>query len=47
MFLLVFQMDILGNDINAQQLENKDFILVTLSVFHFDISGKDFNSEHA
>ena len=39
--LLVFHLDISGNDFNETQHENINFISVTFVVFHLDISGKD------
>ena len=35
------------NDFRALQLKNIKLILVALLIFHFEISGKDDNDEHA
>ena len=34
-------------DDNDTHLSNIEFILVTLLVFHFEISGKDNNDDHS
>ena len=35
------------NENNYEHSENNPLILVTILVFHFDISGNDFNDEHS
>ena len=40
-------MDISGKDVNKWQFENIEFISITFSVFHLDISGNDVNDEHS
>ena len=44
--LLLFILDISGNDINESHQLNIEFILITLLVFHLDISGSDINELH-
>ena len=41
--LLVFHLEISGNDINDEQSANHKVIKIILLVFHLDISGHDFN----
>ena len=35
-----------SNDFNDEHSANNPLILITLFVFHFDISGNNFNDEH-
>jgi len=44
--LLVFHLEISGNDDNEWQKLNKLLISLTLLVFHLEIWGKDDNDEH-
>ena len=39
----IFQIEISGKDLIDEQPLNRKLISVTLFIFHFDISGKDFN----
>ena len=45
--LLVFHLEILGNDDNDEQLQNISLIFLTLLVFHLEISGNDNNDEQS
>ena len=36
----------INNDFKEEHPKNKSFILVTLFVFHLDITGKELNDEH-
>ena len=43
--LINYFKNLIGIDNNFEQPLNIEFILVTLLIFHFDISGKDDNDE--
>ena len=43
---MVSHFDKFGNENKDEQLLNKEFISVTLSIFHLDILGKDNIDEH-
>ena len=45
MTLLVFHLDISGNDNNEEQFVNNPPIFVALRIFHLDISGSVFIDE--
>ena len=40
------KLEITGKDINDVHVETKPDIVLTLLVFHLEISGNDFNDEH-
>ena len=44
--MLVFHLDISGNDINDEHSKNNPLILFILFVFHLEISGKEIKDEH-
>ena len=44
--MLVFHLDMSGNDFKDEQSKNKPVILLALLVFHFEISGIDSRFEH-
>ena len=43
--LLVFHLDISGNDIKEEHSKNKLFIFITFSVFQQEISGNDVKNK--
>ena len=45
--LLIFHVDISGNEINEEQFLNNAPISIVLDKSHFDISGNDFNDEQS
>ena len=45
MTLLVFQLDMSGNNFKDEQQANIKHKSITLSIFHFDISGNDNKDE--